>query len=137
MQPTEKESTMTGPFIWVGTYAIKPGKSDEAKQRLQELAELVEANEPRLIAFNFYLNEAATTASCVQVHPDAASMEFHMEVIAEHLSSASDFLQETVGQEVYGTPPAGLVDAERQWVPLDRLRVQPVHLAGFTRSNAR
>ena len=79
---------MTAPFIWVGTYAIKPGKLETARKRLAEVVDLVEANEPRLIAFNFYLDEAGTTASCVQVHPDATSMVFHMEVIAEHLETA-------------------------------------------------
>ena len=97
---------MTAPFIWVGTYAIKPGKLETARKRLAEAVDLVEANEPRLIAFNFYLDEAGTTASCVQMHPDATSMLFHMEVIAEHLETAGEWLDNVVASEVYGTPPA-------------------------------
>jgi hypothetical protein len=106
---------MSAPFIWVGTYAIKAGKVEEAKKRIQELTDLVEANEPRLIAFNFYLDEDKQLVSCVQVHPDAASMEFHMDVIADHLSTAGEWLEKTEATEVYGTPPDGLVEGEQRW----------------------
>jgi len=129
---------MTAPFIWVGTYTIKPGKLETARKRLAEVVDLVEANEPRLIAFNCYLDEAGTTASCVQVHPDATSMVFHMEVIAEHLETAGEWLDNVVASEVYGTPPDGFVEGQKQWeVDPATLRVLPVHEAGFTRTSAR
>jgi len=129
---------MTGPFIWVGTYTIKPGKLEQARQRLQEVADLAETNEPRLIAFNFYLDEQGRRASCVQMHPDAASMDFHMNVISEHLKSAFEWLDKVESSEVYGTPPDGFVEGELEWgVDPSALRVMPVHEAGFTRTNAR
>ena len=128
---------MSGPFIWVGTYKIKPGKVDEAKKRVRELADLVEANEPRLIAFNFYLDEHAERLTCVQVHPDAASMEFHLDVIADHLSTAGEWLDRPEATEAYGTPPEGLIEGERRWIDPDALRLLPSHEAGFVRSSAR
>ena len=47
---------------------------------------LVEANEPRLIAFHIFVNEDGTQATTIQVHPDAASMAFHMQVIGQKIS---------------------------------------------------
>jgi quinol monooxygenase YgiN len=125
---------MSGPFIWVGTYKVKPGKVAEAKQRIQELTDLVEANEPRLIAFNFYLDEENERVSCVQVHPDSASMAFHLEVIADHLSTAGEWLEKAEATEAYGTPPDGLIENERRWIDPRSLRLLPNHEAGFTRA---
>ena len=41
------------------------------------LVDLVETNEPRLMAFNVYLDEQGGKISVVQVHPDLDRMEFH------------------------------------------------------------
>jgi hypothetical protein len=42
----------------------------------------------RLIAFNEYANAEGTEVAVVQVHPDADSMVFHMNLIAERAASA-------------------------------------------------
>lgn len=127
---------MSGPFIWVGTYKIKPGKVEEARKRIQELTDLVEANEPRLIAFNFYVDQDNERTTCVQVHPDAASMAFHLQVIADHLSSAGEWLEKAEATEAYGAPPEGLIEGERRWIDPRSLRLMPNHEAGFVRTAA-
>jgi len=78
---------MSGPFIFIATNRLKPGKLDEEKARVPSLVDFVEANEPRLIAFNEYANEDGTEVAVVQVHPDADSMAFHMEVVAERAAA--------------------------------------------------
>jgi quinol monooxygenase YgiN len=128
---------MSGPFIYVGTFNIKPGRLEEASKDLKEHADLIEANEPRLIAFNVYLDELGSKVSVVQVHPDAASMDFHMKVIAEHLKQGFDYLDGAAGIEMYGQPPDGLVESEREWIDLNKIRLMPARLAGFTRANVR
>ena len=62
------------PFIFIGTHTLKQGKFDDFAANCAALAELVEAEEPRMIAFNVYANEDGTEVSVVQVHPDAESM---------------------------------------------------------------
>jgi hypothetical protein len=54
--------------------ASKPGRLDRERQRVPALVEFIRANEPRLIAFNEYVNEAGDEVTVVQVHPDIASM---------------------------------------------------------------
>jgi hypothetical protein len=44
--------------------------------------------EPRLIAFNVYVDQDGSNATVVQVHPDADSMLFHMQVARDHISEA-------------------------------------------------
>lgn len=129
---------MSGPFIFIGTYTIKSGKLEETRKHLQEVVDLVETNEPRLISFNFYLDEPGNSVSCVQVHPDAASMEYHMTVVAQHIRGAFDYLERTVSEQVYGTPSEVLTEKLREYPDPDTaLTLAPIHEAGFTRSNAR
>jgi quinol monooxygenase YgiN len=127
---------MSGPFVYIGTNTIKEGKVEEARKMLNEIAGLVEKHEPRVIAFNFYLDEANRTAVCVQVHPDATSMDNHMQVISEHLKTAYDVLEETTSEQLYGPGGERMVDEFRQWAPNANFTVIPQHLVGFTRSTA-
>lgn len=126
---------MAGPFVFIGTHTIKSGKLEEAKKRFQELVDLVETNEPRMIAFNIYLDEQGNKVSIVQVHPDSASMEFHMKVISEHLSDAFDYLETTESEHVYGAASDALSEMLRKYAdPSAPPTFMPVHEAGFTRS---
>ena len=127
---------MSGPFIYIGTNTIRKGKVEEARKMLTEITELVKTHEPRVIAFNVYLDEANRTAVCVQVHPDAASMDTHMQVISEHLKTAYDVLEETTSEQLYGPGGEHMVDEFRQWAPNATFTVIPQHLAGVTRSAA-
>ena len=128
---------MTQPFIFVGTHKIKEGKLEEYKKQLQEVVEVVETNEPRLIAFNLYVDEDSNRITGVQVHPDAASMEFHMKVVAEHIREAYDYIEKTESIDVFGKPTDALLGMLRQAAPPGTpLRVLPIHEAGFTRTNA-
>jgi hypothetical protein len=42
---------MSEPFIFIGTHTISEGKLEDFKKSCRELVEVVEASEPRLIAF--------------------------------------------------------------------------------------
>lgn len=127
---------MSGPFIYIGTNTIQDGKVEECRKMLQAIADLVEAKEPRVIAFNFYVDEPNRLAVCVQVHPDAASMDNHMRVISEHLETAYDVLEETVSEQLYGAGGERMVDEFRHWAPHATFTVIPQHEVGFTRSAA-
>ena len=92
---------MAAPFIFIGTHAIKEGKLEEFKETALELVRLVREMEPRMIAFNFYLNEDETEATIVQVHPDADSMLHHMQVARQHIMKGTEDLLVTKGIQIY------------------------------------
>ena len=126
---------MSGPLIYVGTYAVKPGSQEQARGRLAELVDFVETNEPRLIAFNTYLNEDGTTVSIVQVHPDSASMEFHMQVNARHFATAFDWLDASMSGQYFGPISDALAAELAKW---DESSTHiPEHVAGFIRTSIR
>jgi quinol monooxygenase YgiN len=127
---------MTQPFIYVGTYKIKEGKRDDFARYWRDFVEFVEASEPRLIAFNAYVNEEGSEVAVVQVHPDGDSMEFHMKVIREHMEHAAwEFLGDVVGEHVYGVLSDSVLDTMRQFGG-SQFEVKPLGVGGFTRSAA-
>jgi quinol monooxygenase YgiN len=126
---------MSEPLIYVGTYTVKPGSQEEARRRLADLVEFVETNEPRIIAFNTYLDRDANTVSIVQVHPDSASMEFHMQVNAKHFATAFDWLDTSMSGQYFGPISDALAAELAKWN--EAFTHLPVHAAGFTRTTVR
>ena len=128
---------MSTPFVYVGTWTIKPDKLEEARAYFAEHVDLVETNEPRMIAFHFFLDEAGNKGCVVQVHPDAGSMEFHMQLISEHLTDAFDYIDAIVSEQYYGPMSESLAETLSKWeTPGVAVTKMPDHEAGFTRSNA-
>ena len=130
---------MSGPFIFVATNRLREGRFDAEQQRVPGLARFVEMNEPRLIAFNEYASDSRNEVTVVQVHPDAASMEFHLGIIGDRGRDAyAQTLEATTGIQVFGTPSEKILLMLRQQagsgVPLS---IYPHHLGGFTRTSQR
>ena len=128
---------MAGPFIFIATNRLKPGKVEAERHRVPGLVDFIEANEPRLIAFNEYVNDEGTEVAVIQVHPDAASFEFHMGAVRERASRAyEDTLDATTGIQVFGAPTQGILEMlRRQAGDGVQYTVKQHHLGGITRSN--
>lgn len=129
---------MASPFIFIATNRLKAGRLDLERDRVPNLVEFIEANEPRLIAFNEYVNEAGDEVTVVQVHPDAASMEAHMEIVRERAQAAyAETLDATVRIQVFGEPTQAILETLRQQAGSGvEITINGEHLGGFTRSAA-
>ena len=128
---------MPGPLIFIATNRLKPGRLDSERARVPGLVEFLEANEPRLIAFNEYVNEAGDEVSVVQVHPDAASMEAHIAIVAERARAAyAETLDATVRIQVFGQPSEEMLAAVKQQAGEGvEIAFHTEHLGGFTRAD--
>jgi hypothetical protein len=73
----------------------------------------------------------------VQVHPDADSMERHLETLAEHYETASRFIDEFVTDQHYGTPTQTLREKLAPWEEQIETTWKPVYVGGFTRTTVR
>jgi hypothetical protein len=126
---------VSGPFIFIATNRLKPGKLAAERERVPGLVDFIEANEPRLIAFNEYVNEDGTEVAVVQVHPDADSMRFHMGVVAERAAAAyAETVEATISVQVFGIPSNAVLEMlGRQAGAGVPVSVKPLHLGGFTR----
>jgi hypothetical protein len=129
---------MPSPFIFIATNRLRPGQLDRESERVSDLIEFIEANEPRLIAFNEYVNEAGDEVTVVQVHPDAASMEAHMHIVGERARAAyAETLDATVRIQVFGRPTQAIFETLHQQAGSGvEISVNGEHLGGFTRSAA-
>ena len=135
---------MSGPLIFITTARIKEGKLEDFKQFMKELLESFESREPQIVAFNVFLNEDETEMTSIQVHPNAASIDSHMQVLDQVLGEdmaewveRADFL-EIKHIEIYGSPSEALLQADQQWVDSGAITraIKPIHVAGFTRSTS-
>jgi hypothetical protein len=128
---------MAGPFIFISQSRIREGTLDDFNGALREMAEFVEANEPRVIAFEAYLSDDGTEVTGVQIHPDADSMAFHMQVAFEKIMEFDQYL-DTQSVEVYGVPNNAVLGMMKQvgdqFESEMSVRVRTNPVGGFTRA---
>ena len=79
---------MVEPLIFITTLTIKEGKLENFQRYTEEMGKFVEANEPRIIHFEQYINEDATELTNVQIHPDEDFMMFLLKVASESIRHA-------------------------------------------------
>jgi hypothetical protein len=126
---------MSGPFIFIATNRLKPGRLEIERKRVAELSAFIEANEPRLLSFNEYVDDAGSEVAVVQVHPDIESMVFHMKLVRERAAQAyAETLDATTGIQIYGTPSEAFLWGLRQATGEGAtVSIKPEHLGGFIR----
>ncbi|MFC8508100.1 hypothetical protein ACFU3J_06985 [Streptomyces sp. NPDC057411] len=100
---------MSDPLYYVDRSDLLEGSIEEVRSRMRDLAAFVEANEPRLIAYHFFVDEAGSTMTLVAVHPDSASMEFHMDLGAEKFRGFAGLIRMR-SIDVYGRPGPAVVE---------------------------
>jgi hypothetical protein len=91
------------PIVYIDHSDIREGSLEALKAGVRRLADLIEAREPRLITYGFYIDEAAAKMTVVAVHPDSASLELHLEVGGGEFRKLAHLLTLTA-IECYGRP---------------------------------
>jgi hypothetical protein len=121
-------------IVFVDSSEIREGKLEELEVAIHDLVEFVESNEPRPIAYNVYLNESGSRMTVVQVHPDSASMEFHMKVAGPVFPKFVELIKLST-MDVYGKPSDDLLGQIRHKVQMLGNATVVVHelAAGFAR----
>lgn len=100
---------MTQPIVYIDTSTIRKGKAEELELAMKRLAAFVEANVPQLISYGFYLDGNRTQMTVVAVHPDSASLEFHMDIGGAEFRRFADLI-DLARIEVFG----GVSDAVKE-----------------------
>src|SRR5215211_1966672 len=62
------------PIVYIDHSDIREGSLDELKAGVQRLVDFIDAREPQLITYGFYIDDDAATMAVVAVHPDSASL---------------------------------------------------------------
>ena len=99
---------MSDAIMYVDTSDVREGALEELKAAMKELVDFVEANEPRLLAYSVYFSDDGTRMTVVHVHPDSASLEYHLEVAGPAFRQFVEFV--TLSSiHIYGEPSEKLV----------------------------
>jgi quinol monooxygenase YgiN len=99
---------MSDAIVYVDTADVREGALEGLKPAVKELVDFVDANEPRLVAYNVYLSDDGTRMTVVHVHPDSASLEYHMEVAGPVFRQFAEFV--TLSSiRLYGEPSEKLL----------------------------
>ena len=125
---------MSAPILYIDVSEIRPGKLDAVKALTTDLAAFVEANEPQLTGYQFFVDAAETTLTCIALHPDSASMELHMEVGWEKFRAFSEHIDQR-SIDVYGEASANVIARLRNKIDMLGYGTVGVHHlhAGFIR----
>lgn len=128
---------MSEPLIVITKSRVKEGHADELAAWYAQIADIVERTEPRVVAFHAFLSDDGGEMTNVQVHPDAASMEFHMQVLRDNWDeswSAYAEMLEVSTVEYFGAPSESALAMDREMgIPIG---VQTRRIGGFTRRTA-
>ena len=125
---------MFDPILYIDTSEVREGKLEELKTAMNELVRFIEANEPRLIAYNAYFEEEGTRMTVVHVHHDLASLELHMNVAGPEFPKFAQFIR-LLTIDVYGKLNDDLLERLRQKARMLGSGTVTVHEhhAGFAR----
>jgi quinol monooxygenase YgiN len=104
---------MPVPIVYIDRSDIREGKLDEVRAAIHDLVEFVDAHEPQLISYSFYMDAKGTGMTVVAIHPDSASLEFHMEIAGPVFRKFTDLIKlRTI--EVYGRPSRKVLNQLQQ-----------------------
>ena len=125
---------MSDAIVYVDTSDVREGALEELKAAIKELVDFIDANEPRIIAYNVYFTDDGLRITVVHVHPDSASLEYHMEVAGPVFRQFVELV--TLSSiHIYGEPSEKLLKQLHEKARLlgrGTVEVAALH-AGFTR----
>lgn len=121
-------------IVYIDTSVIRDGKLEDLKVAMKGLAAFVESNVPQLISYGFFLDEHQTQMTVVAVHPDSASLEFHMDVGSAEFHKFADLI-DLSRIEVYGRVSEAVLERLHQKAQMLGRGTVAVHecYAGFAR----
>jgi hypothetical protein len=121
-------------LVYVDTSFVHTGALEELRDAIKELVDFLDANVPRLIAYNVYFSDDASQMTVVHLHPDSASLEHHLEVGGPAFQRFKELL--TLSSiRVYGEPSekaVRLLHDKAQSLGCTDISVHRQH-AGFSR----
>lgn len=106
---------MAEPFIFISNYRFKPGKEEEYREAFQEVADIVAAQEPRMLYFAEHVSEDGSEATTVQVHSDPENMAYHMQLVGKHIREAAEYLDwSSMSIQIFGSPTEAVLEQMRE-----------------------
>lgn len=103
----------TEPIVYIDHSHIREDSLDELKAGVQRLVDFIDAREPQLITYGFYIDEGAASMTVVAVHPNPESLERHLEIGGGEFRKLAHLITLTA-IECYGRPSERALEQLRQ-----------------------
>jgi hypothetical protein len=94
---------MSQPLVYIDCSEVREGALEQLRDAIGGLADFIEENEPQLISYTAYFSEDARQMTVVHVHPDAASLDYHMDMAGPRFGAFADLLT-LLSIHIYGEP---------------------------------
>ena len=104
---------MSAPIIYIDNSEILEGQFESLRSVMDELAQFVEVNEPKLHAYRIYFNENTSRMTVIHIHPDADSLELHMRVAGPLFPKFAKYVK-LLTIDLYGAPSEYAIEQLRQ-----------------------
>jgi hypothetical protein len=101
------------PIVYIDHSDIRAGALDELRAGVQRLVDFIDAREPQLISYGFYIDDDAAKMTVVAVHPDSESLELHLDIGGPEFGKLAHLLTLTA-IECYGRPSPRAIDRLRR-----------------------
>jgi hypothetical protein len=97
---------MSQAIVYLDTSEVRPGRPEELKAAMNDLARFVQANEPQLLAYNVYFTDDGTRMSVLHINPDSAALERNMKVAGPRFPPIGEFIK-LLSIDLYGDRMTG------------------------------
>jgi len=94
---------MPGPIVYVDRSEVAPGRLEELKRAIDDLAAFIERNEPSMLAYEVYFDEREHLMSVIHVHPDSASLAAHFAIAGSAFGGFRDMVR-MKSIDIFGRP---------------------------------
>lgn len=81
-----------GPVVYIDRSEVRENCWDELKAGIRALVGFVDGHQPQMVTYGFYLDEDANQMTVISVHPDAASLERHVDIGGPEFKKLAPFL---------------------------------------------
>ena len=99
-----------GLILYIDRSVITSDAVDELRAKATELVSFVKSREPRLLSYGFVIDAAAREMIVAAVHPDAASLELHLQLGGPRFAAIGRYI-ELRSIEVFGQPSRAATEA--------------------------
>ena len=100
-------------IVYIDRSEIRAGMLADLTTAISSIVAFVEEHEPQLISYGFFIDPATSEMSVVAVHPDSASLEFHLGVAGPEFRKVRAFI-DLRSIEVFGVPSQTVLDRLNQ-----------------------
>ena len=87
---------------------VREGKLSELRTAIHELLDFINEKVPHIIFYSVYFSNDGRYMTVAQMHPDAASLEYHMQIGTPAFAKFKDLLQ-LISIDLYGKPSQNLL----------------------------